>query len=129
MEKPPPKRILVVDDESPVREICQRMLAPRGYVVDTAANGNEALERINSQTYDLVLTDYRMPGELNGLALGHAIKARFPQSRIILMTAFPAVDTAVETLRLGAMDYLIKPFEQAELIRRVESCFPKTATP
>ena len=123
------KRILVVDDEEPVRTICSRMLTPLGYRVDTVENGDLALSLLERQPFDLVITDYRMPGQLNGLALGHAIKQLFPLTQIILMTAFPAVDTAVETLRLGGLDYLIKPFNQSELIRRVQICFSKPLAP
>lgn len=119
------KSVLVVDDEEPVRAICTRMLAPLGYTVAIATNGEEALTLLDKRAFDLVLTDYRMPGQWNGLALGQVIKKRFPQTQIMLMTAFPAVDTAVESLRMGAFDYLIKPFEQMELISRVRACFEK----
>jgi DNA-binding NtrC family response regulator len=120
-------RILVVDDEEVVRSLCARVLTPLGYGVETAADGSQALAWFEKQTFDLVITDYRMPGELNGLELGHTIKGRYPDTLIILMTAFPAVDNAVEMLRMGASDYLIKPFEQAELVRCVKSCFAKPA--
>jgi DNA-binding NtrC family response regulator len=129
MAEPLQKRILVVDDEETVRSICSRMLTPLGYHVDTVENGELALTLLERQSYDLVITDYRMPGELNGLALGHAIRQLFPKTQIILMTAFPAVDTAVETLRMGGLDYLIKPFDQAQLIHRVQTCFPITPVP
>jgi DNA-binding NtrC family response regulator len=129
MVEPLQKRILVVDDEEPVRVICSRMLTPLGYQVETVENGDLALTLLERQSFDLVLTDYRMPGELNGLMLGHAIKQLFPLTQIILMTAFPAVDTAVETLRMGGLDYLIKPFDQTELIHRVQACFTKPSVP
>jgi two-component system response regulator HydG len=125
MEEPHQKRILVVDDEEPVRAICVRMLTPLGYTVETAADGDQAIAYFEKQPFDLVITDYRMPGTLNGLALGHAVKERVPRTRLILMTAFPAIDTAVETLRLGAFDYLVKPFDQTELVQRVKACFAK----
>jgi len=123
MAEPLQKRILVVDDEEPVRTICMRMLTPLGYTVETAVNGEQALSRFDKEAFDLVITDYRMPGDINGLALGRAVRERSPHTQIILMTAFPAVDTAVETLRMGALDYLIKPFDQTELIHRVQACF------
>ncbi len=129
MGEPLQKRILVVDDEEPVRVICSRILTPLGYKVETVENGDLALSLLERQSFDLVITDYRMPGELNGLTLGHAIKQLFPHTQIILMTAFPAVDTAVETLRMGGLDYLIKPFDQSELIHRVQTCFAKPAIP
>ena len=123
------KRILVVDDEETVRTICVRMLSPLGYTVVTAENGDAALKLIKQQSFDLLITDYRMPGGLNGLEVGQAMKDRYPGAKFILMTAFPALDTAVRTLRLGASDYLVKPFDQSELIRRVGACFPKQGTP
>jgi len=109
--------------------ICSRMLTPLGYKVDMVENGDLALTFLERQSVDLVITDYRMPGELNGLMLGHAIKQLFPRTQIILMTAFPAVDTAVETLRMGGLDYLIKPFDQMELIHRVQACFAQSSSP
>jgi DNA-binding NtrC family response regulator len=120
-------RILIVDDEQVVRSLCSRLLTPLGYTVETAENGRQALACFDPEPFDLVVTDYRMPGDLNGLELGQAIKERFPQTQVILMTAFPAVDTAVEMLRAGAHDYLIKPFEPAALIRSVKGCFEKPA--
>jgi DNA-binding NtrC family response regulator len=119
------KRILIVDDEEPVRTICARTLAPLGHSVEVAANAEEALACCEKETFDLVITDYRMPGTMDGLALGQSIKRRYPQTQIILMTAFPAVETAVGTLRMGALDYLVKPFDQAELIDCVNGCFLK----
>lgn len=121
------KRILVVDDEEVVRSLCARLLAPLGYIVEVAADGREALERFDQQPFDLVLTDHRMPGNLDGLKLGQAVKRRAPNTHVILMTAFPAVDAAVQMLRMGAADYLIKPFVQEELLARVQSCLAERA--
>jgi DNA-binding NtrC family response regulator len=127
MENTDKKRILIVDDEDPVRAICARTLEPLGYRVDTAPDAEQALAFLDRETVDLVITDFRMPGAMDGLALGQAIKRKFPQTRIILMTAFPALDTAVGTLRIGALDYLVKPFDQMELIQCVNICFEKRA--
>jgi len=127
MDKIPPKRILIVDDEEPVRMICQRTLQPLGYETEAAASADEALVLMAHKPFDLVVTDYRMPGTMDGLALAQDIKRRYPDTQIMLMTAFPAVDTAVGTLRLGALDYLVKPFEQAELVRCVANCFIKSS--
>jgi two-component system response regulator AtoC len=129
MAEPPPKRILVVDDEEPVRAICARMLTPLGYMVETVENADRAIIRFKEQPFDLVITDYSMPGELNGLTFGRAVREHAPHTQIILMTAFPAVDTAVATLRMGAFDYLVKPFDQKELIQRVQACFAQQPLP
>src|SRR5579862_9593684 len=100
-----PKKILIVDDEEPVRTVCSRMLSRLGYAVETAINGDQAIVQIQKQSFDLVITDYCMPGVMNGVALGQAIRQIAPQTLLILMTAFPAVDTAVEMIRMGAHDY------------------------
>jgi len=121
------KRILVVDDEEVVRSLCSRVLTPAGYAVETAADGREALDRFEQEPFDLVLTDQCMPGDLDGLKLGQLIKQRYPQTQIILMTAFPAVDSAVEMLRIGASDYLIKPFGPSELLGRLRSCLSRSS--
>lgn len=125
MERNVVKRILIVDDEDSVRAICVRTLEPLGYSLQAVSTADAAMVCLDTQSVDLVITDYRMPGSMDGLALGQAIKRRFPGTQIILMTAFPAVDTAVGTLRLGALDYLVKPFDQTELIRCVSVCFAK----
>ncbi len=129
MAEQPPKRILVVDDEAPVRAICSRMLTPQGYVVETEENADRAIIRFKENPFDLVITDYSMPGELNGLTFGQAIREHSPHTQIILMTAYPAVDTAVATLRMGGFDYLVKPFDQKELTQRVHACFAQQPLP
>lgn len=120
-----PKHILVVDDEESVRQICSRMLTPLGYVVETVDNADHALARVEKEWFDLLITDYRMPGTLNGLTLGRAVRERSPHTQVMLMTAFPAVDMAVETLRMGGLDYMIKPFDLTELTSRVANCFSR----
>jgi DNA-binding NtrC family response regulator len=122
METMPSKRILVVDDEPTVRALCSRILLPLGFSVDTVESADEAFDLIIRNRYDLVLTDCKMPGKWDGLMLGRAVKEHMPSVQLIVMTAFPAVDSAVETLRLGAVDYLIKPFDSSELVRRVQLC-------
>ena len=128
MEEMVPKRILIVDDEEVVRSLCTRVLSPLGYAVESAANGDQALALTAEMPFDLVITDYRMPGVLDGLELGRIIKQRRPGTQIILMTAFPAIDNAVRMLRIGASDYLVKPFEKSELLECVDACFAKPST-
>lgn len=128
MEEMVPKRILIVDDEEVVRSLCTRVLSPLGYAVQSAENGDQALALTAEMPFDLVITDYRMPGGLDGLELGDRVRHRYPNTRIILMTAFPAIDNAVRMLRMGASDYLIKPFEKTDLIQCVQSCFAKLST-
>jgi signal transduction histidine kinase len=107
--------ILVVDDEASVREVCQRTLAGMECVVETAEGAEPALAKMRDHPFDLVLTDLTMPGPLNGEKLLEEIKCLYPSTDVIIMTAFPALDTAIPTLKKGAYDYLIKPFDQSFL--------------
>jgi DNA-binding response OmpR family regulator len=100
--------ILVVDDEGAIRYSISKTLQRVGYQVHTAASGEEALEMMEQQTYDVVLTDIRMPG-LSGVELLAKIKERAPDAVVILLTGYANLESAIESLRLGAHDYLTKP--------------------
>jgi DNA-binding response OmpR family regulator len=110
--------ILVVDDEGANRYSVSKTLQRVGYIVSEAASGEEALEIMNTQTYDVVLTDIRMPG-LDGVELLRQIKEESPDVIVILMTAYASLGTAVEALRLGAHDYLIKPSSSQDIRQSV----------
>ena len=101
--------VLVVDDEAAIRYSVSKTLQRVGYIVREAANGEEALEVVRAQHFDVVLTDIRMPPGLDGVELVRILKDIDPDMVVILMTAYPSLNTAVEALRLGAHDYLIKP--------------------
>ena len=111
--------ILVVDDDSSVRETLRQVLKDRGYQVTLAKNGEEALERLREQEYCLVLTDLRMPG-MQGIELMRKIRRAYPDVGVIIMTAYGTIDTAIEAMSHGAADYLIKPFAPEELFRVTE---------
>lgn len=117
---PDPKsaRILVVDDEGAIRYSISKTLQRVGYQVNAAASGEEALTMLDEQDYDVVLTDIRMPG-LTGVELLAKIKEKAPDSIVILMTAYASLGTAVESLRLGAHDYLIKPVSSQDIRQSV----------
>lgn len=100
--------ILVVDDEGANRYSVRKALQKVGYTVDEAPGGEEALEMIKNQEYDVVLTDIRMAG-IDGVELLRRIKDMSPDAIVILMTGYASLTTAIEALRLGAHDYLIKP--------------------
>jgi DNA-binding response OmpR family regulator len=100
--------ILVVDDEGAIRYSISKTLQRVGYQVHTASSGEEALEMMERQEYDVVLTDIRMPG-LTGVELLARIKEQAPDSVVILLTGYASLETAIESLRLGAHDYLVKP--------------------
>jgi DNA-binding NtrC family response regulator len=111
--------ILVVDDESTIQEAIGSALREDGYQVDTADSGEEALRRLAQQEFDVVLSDLKMPG-LTGLDVLEQSRALNPRVGVILMTGYATVETAIEALRRGAGDYLLKPFELDALRLAVE---------
>jgi DNA-binding NtrC family response regulator len=109
-------KILVVDDDADMRGLLSDVLESDGYRVGTAESGEKALQALAEEQYDLVLTDLRMKGML-GTALLSEIKHRYPDTGVILMTAFGTVETAIEAMKGGAMDYLIKPVKTDDVLR------------
>ena len=103
-------RVLVVDDDNAHRGMLRTMLRSWGYEVEEAADGDEAVARVHEKYYDVVLTDVRM-ARVDGIAALKAILAWNPALPVILMTAFSSVETAVDALRIGAHDYLVKPLD------------------
>lgn len=111
--------ILVVDDEGANRYSVSKTLQRVGYMVNEAASGEEALEMMKAQNYDVVLTDIRMPPGLDGVELLKRIRDQAPDAIVILMTGYASLGTAVEALRLGAHDYLIKPSSSQDIRQSV----------
>jgi two-component system response regulator PilR (NtrC family) len=116
-ENEPKKTILVAEDEQSMRELLGMLLEAEGYAVAAAANVTEAMALYEKQPPDLVIQDLKMPG-LEGTELLRWVKARDPAVPVIVITAFSSWDSAVEAMRLGAYDYIRKPFD-TELIRTV----------
>jgi two-component system NtrC family response regulator len=112
-------RLLVVDDEATQREMLSGILERAGYRVDTAAGAAEALQAMERDTFDLLLTDQKMPG-MDGLALLERAQSLAPDLPVVLMTAFGSVSEAVAAMKKGAADYLSKPFEREELLLVLE---------
>ncbi len=112
-------RILVVDDQRNMRTTLSMLLRGAGYEVDEAADGNQACEMGAAEGYDVVLTDLRL-GTPDGMEVLRAIKEAQPRSEVIVMTAYGTIESAVEAMRLGAFDYLQKPFSEPELVLKVE---------
>ncbi len=110
----PSRQILVVDDEIAVNNNIRKILGKSGLEVDQAVTKAEALKRIAAQPYKLVLLDLKMPG-VSGLELLQAVSKHQPQARVIIITGYASIDTAVESARIGAVDYLPKPFTPDEL--------------
>ncbi len=110
--------ILVVDDELSIRDSLKEWLEDEAFTVDMAASGAEALEKLKAQTYQLMLTDIKMP-EMSGTALLQKAKQAYPDLCVVMMTAYATVETAVEAMKTGAEDYLIKPFDPDTLVPMV----------
>ncbi len=118
--------ILVVDDEPEMRALLRDVLQERGHHVTLAENGREALKRLGEGDYGVVLSDLRMRG-MEGIELLTEIKRGYPDTNVILMTAFGSVETAVEAMKEGAYDYLVKPVKTEELIRVTERAVREAA--
>jgi DNA-binding NtrC family response regulator len=107
-------RILVVDDELVIRESLKGWLKKGGYQVDAAEGGAKALEMLEDTPYDLLFLDIMMP-VMNGIEVLQAVKERYPQTMVVMITAYGSVETAVEAMKGGASDYLMKPFNPDHL--------------
>ena len=103
-------KILVFDDDKSLRRILEFNLSEEGFEVSTAEDGVSALEALKAAEFDLLLTDIQMPG-LDGMELLRKVKAQYPQTEVIMITAFGTIESAVEAMRGGAVDYLTKPVD------------------
>ena len=110
-----PKRILIVDDEESFRHMLSVILIKEGYEVETSANGEEGLQKAGTSSFDQILCDIRMP-HMDGLAFLREIKKTGMEATIIVMSAYGTVDIAIEAMKLGAYDYISKPFKPDEII-------------
>jgi len=110
--------ILVIDDEAPLRHMLRLVLERDGYAVSEAASGREGLDRLQSTGFDLILCDIRMP-ELDGQAFLKEKVARQLEGTVVMMSAYGTIDTAVECMKLGAYDYISKPFRPDEILLAV----------
>jgi CheY-like chemotaxis protein len=113
--KDPKARILAVDDEAIILDSFRKILVVAGYSIDTVEKGREALGLILKRDYDFVFTDLKMP-EMDGLEVTKAVKHLRPDIDVIVITGYASIETAVETMKFGAMDYVQKPFTEDELI-------------
>jgi CheY-like chemotaxis protein len=117
--KEPKARILCVDDEEIVLSSLRKILVLDGYAVDTVESGKEALRLIHQHHYDFVFTDLKMP-EMGGLEVARAVNEMRPDMDVIIITGYATVESAVECMKYGAMDYVQKPFTEDELLEFVE---------
>ncbi|MEE9226912.1 MAG: sigma-54 dependent transcriptional regulator, partial [Acidobacteriota bacterium] len=117
-------RILVVDDDPSLRRVLEYNLARKGFRVTSAMNAEEALERFQREPFEVVITDILMPG-INGIDLLNKIKAVSPEAAVIVITAHGTIQTAIEAMKLGAFDYLTKPFADEQLQMVVQRALEK----
>ena len=108
------EKILVVDDEQSLREVLSIMLKRAGYAVTSVSDGEEAIEQVQKEIFDLVITDLRMP-KVDGMEVLRAVKSASPETVVLIITAFATADSAVEAMKQGAYDYLTKPFQVDEV--------------
>ncbi len=114
-------KVLVVDDDQDLRDNLMEVLSENGFSPDSAENGEIALEKLQDNMFDLVLLDSVMPG-MDGLETLPLIKRTYPKTRVIMLTAFSTVNSAVEAMRSGADDYITKPFKIDELLVAIRRC-------
>jgi putative two-component system response regulator len=112
------ERILIVDDEPIIRDILEKLVSIEGFQCDTAQHGQEAIEWLQKHYYHMVISDVRMP-VMDGLHLLKHIVANFPETAVIMVTAVADANSAIDTLALGAFDYVIKPFNTNDLRSKI----------
>src|SRR4030042_5998377 len=110
-----PKRILIIDDEENFRHMLSVILKKKKYDVETASNGEEGLQKVTDAAFDQILCDIRMP-QMDGLEFMKEAQEMGVNATIIMMSAYGTVDTAIEAMKLGAYDYISKPFKPDEII-------------
>ncbi len=121
-------KVLIVDDEPNIRRILQASLERSGYAASAAENGEDALAKLDSNRFDLVITDVMMPG-MTGVELLNQIKSRWPELPVLIMTAYGTIPQAVEAIKAGAGDYIPKPFDLEQMKKAVAFWLKKPARP
>jgi len=119
------KKILVIDDEAIVSISCERALVPEGYEVRLAASGKEGIKFLEKESFSLVLLDLKMP-DMDGIEVLNKINATWPDTKVVMVTGYSTVETAVQALRLGAYNFIEKPFTPDTLITAVKESFKKS---
>jgi len=118
------ERILVVDDEETVRNLLQRILEETGYTVTTAANGQEAIYKLSLGEAKIMLLDMKMPG-MSGIEVLQKLEDEWPKYCILMVTAVTDLQTAVDALKLGACDYITKPFDRDDVKQKLVKAIQK----
>ena len=125
-DSPNKSGILIVDDEAVIREGMRRILAGAGHSVETSSSGRTAIEKIQEQDFDVVITDLKMPG-MDGIEVLKTIRILQPEVPVIIITGYSTVDTAVEAMKNGAFDYIAKPFTSDLIIEKVQKAIDHKA--
>jgi len=120
------KRILVVDDEENARYGLSKLLTNEGFMVDSVSNGFEALNFLRQQEVNLIVTDINMP-EMNGITFLKELNKNFPNSNVIMITAYGGVESYIEAMNLGAFEYINKPVKIEELKSILKKIFKETS--
>ncbi len=120
------ERLLIVEDEETLCESLKRVLSREGYAVDTAGSAEAALEILQDGSFDLIITDIILPG-ITGIELLKKIKESRPEQIVIITTAYASLETAVEALRTGAYDYVVKPVMHEEIRQIVKNALTQMA--
>jgi len=113
------KPVLIVEDETIMRESLRDWLKEEGYEVDTAESGEEALQKIGEMEFGVAVLDLKLPGK-NGLEVLREATAQNPKFKGVIITAYPSVETAVEAMKIGAVSYIVKPFAPDALEKAIE---------
>jgi len=114
-------KILIADDEEPIRRVLRIMCKGQGHQVDTAENGLEAMTLLKQGSYDLVITDLKMI-PVSGLELAKFVRSAYPQTRIIMLTAWSISESDVQANKLGINHYFSKPFNRNQMIQAINDC-------
>ncbi|WP_232362525.1 response regulator [Desulfogranum mediterraneum] len=112
--------ILIADDDPVIRKLFEKRLTNAGYQVRVAVDGMDAAQQLHTSCFDIIITDLVMPGDIGGLELLQIAKQRHPRTEVIVITAHSSIDTAVNAMKNGAVDYLEKPINFDELFLRLD---------
>ena len=119
------RRIMIIDDEKIVGDMAKMALEKEGYLVETFVNAEPALERLKAEKFDLVVTDFKMKG-IDGMEVLRRVKNLYPGTKVIMITAFASLDTAIEALRGDVYDFFPKPVKIKELKASIQQALGKT---
>ena len=115
------KKIMVVDNEDGICDIYKKVLLDEGFEVEAFLDGGTAIERAEQKNFDVVITDLKMP-KIDGFYVIRKIREISPKTDIIVITGYATLDSVVQSIKLGALDYIVKPFEIGDLVTKVKKC-------